>query len=235
MIKILILCNNLETAKQITNKVTSNLESTRIIGIASTITEFKSIINNSEPDLIITTNKHIINLLKDCFPFFLPGIVLISDLSKEDEEELVYKNYKNLLSINYHSNFKEISNLVQNFIKENLTISKKAKAIKILTNLGFNFKLSGTNYLLDTILYVNSYKGSSSFETLFYDIYPHIAELNNTTPKVIKWSIERSIKYLYDQHGQDTYEKIEKYTGVEYPDKFTSKFIINFIANKLDS
>ena len=61
MIKILILCNNLETAKQITNKVTSNLESTRIIGISSKLTEFKSIINNSEPDLIITKNKNIIN------------------------------------------------------------------------------------------------------------------------------------------------------------------------------
>lgn len=229
MIKVMILCNSLNTAQKITNKVVASIEKVKIVGIATTFEESKSIISNYEPDLIITTNTNIFDFIEENFVTYSPGIAIISNLKAKNF------SYRNLLLIDYQHDFKTISKEINNFIKESLSITKKEKAIKILSYVGFDFKLSGTNYLLDTILYVNSYKGSSSFETLFYDIYPHIAELNNTTPKVIKWSIERSIKYLYDQHGQDTYEKIEKYTGVEYPDKFTSKFIINFIANKLDS
>ena len=142
---------------------------------------------------------------------------------------------KNYIIVDYRESFTSISEVISTFVKENLKTSKKEKAIKILSHIGFNFKLSGTNYLLDSILYANSYKGSYSFETLFYDIYSYVAELNNTSSNVVKWAIERSINYLYGSANTDILKRIEKYFGIEYPEKITPKFTINFIANKLSS
>ncbi len=233
MINLLILSNSLETVQKITNKIVSHLESVRIVGIVNTISDMKDIIMEHEPDLIITTNNRIFNLLKEHFVFFYPGVILISKVVPEVEDEKEGLKYDNALIIDYHTNFKNILEQTELFIKDNLTISKKSKAIKTLSYIGFDFKWSGTNYLLDCILYVNSYKGSCSYDTLYYDVYPIIAKMNNTTTNVVKWGIERAIKYVYSTNGSDTYERIFKYTGVEYPNKITAKFIITFISNKL--
>lgn len=230
MIKVMILYNNLNTVKKLINKVTADIEKIRIVGIAATLDETKSIIAEFEPDLIITTNSNIFKFLEENFVMYSPGIVVISNM--KDIEDI---SYKNLLIIDYRHDFKTISKEITNFIKENLSITKKEKAIKILTYVGFDFKLSGTNYLLDSILYANSYKGSYSFETVYYDIYSHVAELNNTSCNIIKWSIARTINYLYAKGDKHTYERIEKYFGLEYPsEKLTPKFLINYISNKLN-
>lgn len=230
MIKVLVLCNSLETVKKITNKVVANLENTRVVGIATSLSEITNIVENFEPDLIITTSTKIFDWLNENLFLYTPGIIVISDTNIEKDF-----SYKNFQIIDYHLKFTDITEQIHNFIKENLYISKKSQTIKILSYIGFSFKLSGTNYLLDSILYANSYKGSYSFDTLYYDIFPHIAELNNTTTNVVKWAIERSIRYLYTNGDDEVFKRIEKYTGVTYPDRITSKFIINLIASKLNA
>lgn len=229
MIKVMILCNSLNTAQKITNKVVASIEKVKIVGIATTFEESKSIISNYEPDLIITTNTNIFDFIEENFVTYSPGIAIISNLKAKNF------SYRNLLLIDYQHDFKTISKEINNFIKESLSITKKEKAIKILSYVGFDFKLSGTNYLLDSILYANSYKGSYSFETVYYDIYSYVAELNNTNCNIIKWSIARSINYLYNKGDKLTYERIEKYFGIEYPEKLTPKFLINYISNKLNT
>lgn len=229
MIKVMILCNSLNTAQKITNKVVASIEKVKIVGIATTFEESKSIISNYEPDLIITTNTNIFDFIEENFVTYSPGIAIISNLKAKNF------SYRNLLLIDYQHDFKTISKEINNFIKESLSITKKEKAIKILSYVGFDFKLSSTNYLLDSILYANSYKGSYSFETVYYDIYSYVAELNNTNCNIIKWSIARSINYLYNKGDKLTYERIEKYFGIEYPEKLTPKFLINYISNKLNT
>lgn len=81
-------------------------------------------------------------------------------------------------------------------------------------------------------MYLHSFKGLS-FDTLYRDVYPYIASINNTTVNRIKWSIERSIRYLYQKNDEKLIATINNYFGIKYPDKITSKMIINFIANTL--
>lgn len=230
MLKLMLLCNTLGTSQKITNKIISNIENIRLIGIATNLEEAQNIIKASDPDLVVTTNLKIFELIQEKFIVYSPGVILISN--PKIKKEISYKNY---ILLDYREDFSSMSEEIKNFIKENLKTTKKEKAIKILSHIGFSFKLSGTNYLLDSILYANSYKGSYSFESLYYDIYSHVAELNNTTSNVVKWAIERSINYLYGSAGEETLNKIEKYFGVTYPEKITPKFTINFIANKLSS
>ena len=230
MLKLMLLCNTLGTSQKITNKVISKIENIRLVGIATTLDEAQTIIKESDPDLVITTNIKAFELIQERFILYSPGVILISNIKAKFD--ITYKNY---IIVDYRESFTSISEVISNFVKENLKTSKKEKAIKILSHIGFNFKLSGTNYLLDSILYANSYKGSYSFETLFYDIYSYVAELNNTSSNVVKWAIERSINYLYGSANTDILKRIEKYFGIEYPEKITPKFTINFIANKLSS
>lgn len=231
MLKLMILCNNLNTAQKITNKIISNIENIRLVGIATNPEEAKIIIKEFEPELIITTNVTIFKLIEEKFVMYCPGIIIISNISDKEKKEI---SYRNSLIINYHHSFKEISSEINEFLENYASISKKEKIIKTLSYIGFDFKLSGTNYLLDSIIYANSYKGSYSFETIYYDIYSYVAELNNTNCNIIKWSIARSINYLYLKANKSTYDRIEKYFGVEYPEKLTPKFIINFISNKIN-
>lgn len=230
MIKIMILCNNLNTIQKLTNKVVSSIENLRIVGLVTTLDECKPIINEYEPDLILTTNANIFEFIKEKFVMYSPSIIIISNL--ENAKKFYYKN---LLIIDYRHDFKTISKEINDFIKKNLSITKREKAIKILTNIGFDFKLSGTNYLLDSILYANSYKGSYSFESVYHDVYSYVANLNNTNCNIIKWSIARSINYLYAKGDKLTFERIEKYFGIEFPEKLTPKFLINYISNKLNT
>lgn len=230
MLKLMLLCNTLSTSQKITNKIISNIENIRLIGIATNLEEAQGIMKETDPDLIVTTNLKIFELIQEKFIISSPGVILISN--SKVNHDISYKNY---ILFDYRESFSTITEKLSEFVKENLKTSKKEKAIKILSHVGFSFKLSGTNYLLDSILYANSYKGSYSFETLFYDVYSHVAELNNTNSNVVKWAIERSINYLYGSASKDTIKKIDKYFGVTFPEKITPKFTINFIANKLSS
>ncbi len=230
MLKLMLLCNTLGTSQKIINKIICNIENIRLIGISTTLDEAQSIIQKSDPDLIVTTNLKIFELIKEKFITYSPGVILISNSKVKHDI-----SYKNFIILDYRESFASITEIITDFVKENLKTSKKEKTIKILSHVGFSFKLSGTNYLLDSILYANSYKGSYSFETLFYDIYSQVAELNNTNSNIVKWAIERSINYLYGSATNETLQKIEKYFGIKYPERITPKFTINFIANKLSS
>lgn len=230
MLKILILCKNNSTAKSILNKVISNIKELQLIGIANNENESLELIQKREPNLIISTNEKIINLIKTNYTTYTPGIILISK-SKENNKDWYYRN---LLILNYNLNFKKISNCILDFIQNNITYSKKQTLIELLSKIGFDLKLVGTTYLIDSILYVNTYKGAFSFEQLQRDIYSHVATINHTNIDRVKWSIARSINYMYNKQTQNTYRYAEKYFGLEYPQKPTPKLVINSIANILD-
>ena len=67
MLKLLILCKNMEAAKKLINKVAFNLNDTRIIGLTDNLSEANSILKSSEPELIICTNPDIIYLIQNKF------------------------------------------------------------------------------------------------------------------------------------------------------------------------
>lgn len=226
MIKILILCKKSETSKSLVNYVISKISILRLVGIANTQTEALKILEEQKPNLIISTDKNILLLVKHNFKHYTPGIIL---LSKKLEEPQFF--YRSLLILQYNLNFDIMVRKIRNFITDNFSVSKKEQIRKILSEIGFNLKLSGTMYLIDSVLYTNTYRSGYSFEKLEKDIYSYIAQKNNSTPKRVKWAIERAINYMYQKQTEDTYYYIEKYFAIEYPQKPTAKLIINTLAS----
>lgn len=223
MIRTLIICSNFEIAKRLINKILYKIDDVKIIGIMSRL---KPEVIDRKINLIITSNKNIVYDVLDNKHLSSVKIIFISFYAIK-----LFEN-KNLLEFNYFSSDTAISNSITYFINTKFNNPSKKKVIKILKNLGFDFKLVGTLYLVESIMYIHSFKGYS-FETLYRDVYPYIANINNTTINRIKWSIERSIRYLYNKNNEKDILNIYNYFGVKYPDKITSKMIINFIANSL--
>lgn len=229
MVKILILCDKLTTAKTLTNKIISGINDLQLIGITNTLKEALEIIKFSEPDLIISTNEKVINLIKKTYAHYTPGIVL---LSKKDPNNNLY--YKNCIVLDPSIGFQNLSGYIFSYIQSTIKQSKKKNAINILTTLGFDFKLTGTIYLLDAVLYANTYKNSYSYEQYQKEIYNHVAKLNNTYFDRVNWAIARSINYMYKKHSRESYRILEKYLGLEYPAKPTPKLVVNSVATLLD-
>lgn len=229
MIKILIFCNKLATAKTLTNKVISGFNDLQLIGITNTFDETLELIDKCEPNLIISTNEKIIDFIKKTYAHYTPSVVLLSKTNPSTE---LY--YKNCIILDPDSSLQNISGYIFNFVQSTIKQSKKKNAINILTTLGFDFKLSGTVYLLDAILYANTYKNSYSYEQYQKSIYSHVAKLNNTYCDKVTWAITRTINYMYKKHSRESYQILEKYLGLEYPEKPTPKLVVNTIATLLD-
>ena len=228
MLKTFIFCKNSFTAQTLTNKVISNIERLRLVGFSYDSAESILLIEKSKPNLIITFDRELILLIRRNFKHYNPAIVLID---KNTEEPNFH--YKNLLIIHAKTELELIEKKISNFINDKLNLSKSKHVIKILSDIGFDLKLTGTKYLIDAILYTNTYKGAYTAEILERDIYPEIAQIYNVTPQRIKWAINRSINYMYQKHTKDTYYFVEQYCAIEYPYKPTPKLIINAIANSI--
>ena len=227
MLKLLILCKKMETAKNLTNKVAVHLKDARLIGIANSLSEAKSILKEEQPEFIISTSKEIIDVIKETFINYFPGIIFFT------HKKYRSTSYKNMIIINSNDDYEFTIKQISSFINKNKSTHKE-KVINILTYLGFDFKLSGTIYLLDAVLYAHTYKGSYSFEKLERDIYSPVADANNTNINRVKWSIFRAINYMYHKHTETSYQIVEKYFGLKYPTKPTPKLIISLISNNLD-
>lgn len=228
MLKILIISKNLKIAKTIINKILYNIENLKIVSIANNFNEAEYFLKDSQPELIITTEIEVAQFIREKFINYFPGIIFILKSTNVDID------YKNKLILNNRQVASLMKKNILLFIKNTITLSRREKAATMLVNLGFDFKLNGTVYLLDSILYAHTYKGSFSFEQLKRDIYTYVSELNNTTADRVKWSISRSINYMYKRHNKESYEIVERYLKVEYPVKPTPKLIVSIIANTLD-
>lgn len=228
MIKVLIICKQLESVKKIFNNIVCKIKNLHLIGIANSFSEAKKILIDEEADIIITTSKNTITFIKNNFITYNPGIIIIDSISRLEVD------YPKFIIINNEKSFDEMRDKIKFFLKYSIEKSQKEKISFILNQLGFSFNWSGTIYLLDSILYAHSYKGSYSFERVKRDIYFHVANYNNTTSSRVKWSIERAIRYMYSKHSKDTYQYVEKLLRIEYPQRPVAKQIISIIANSID-
>ena len=231
MIKILIVCKNDTTAKIILNNVISQIPTLRLVGIANTLKESTYFIEKSEPNLIMTTEQSFIDHLNDYNTYYTPGLIFISN--PDSDPTIEYKQKKSFLYIPTDDNYRMILARTLKFIAKNINVSKKYEIKEILENIGFNFRLSGTIFLLDSLTYIKSYEGAEYFENLSTDVYPFVARKHNTTPQNVKWSIERSLKYLYQRNESKTHEVIEEYFGIKAPEKITPKVLITSIIDLL--
>ncbi len=227
MVKVLIMSKQVNVCKEILNKILSQIDGLRIVGIVTKLSEANSIMKEIEPNLIISTELNIIKLLKSNFLTYSPSIVVLSKNTQK------YTDYDKLLFLSFDLSYSEMSSRIFNFIKDDIISNFKEKTIDTLIKLKFDFNLSGTIYILESVLYIHTYKGSYLFEKMNRDIYPYIAKIYGTNSNRVKWSISRSINYMYNKHSKESYKIVEDYFGTPYPIKPTPKLVISLIASKI--
>lgn len=99
---------------------------------------------------------------------------------------------------------------------------------KELLLLGYNFKLEGTHYLLETISYIYNKNNMKLLKNLEKNVYKEIAIKNGKKILDIKTSIIRATNYVYNYQDED---KLYEYFSINI--KITPKLVISTILNKL--
>ena len=227
MMKALIISKKIENSKKILNNVVNKISNLQLIGIANSYYEARDLLIRTQADIIISTDQKTIDFVKKEFISYIPGIIIIDSIIR------ITQSYPKLLLINNENNFDYMANKIMFFLKNTIEYSQKQKISNILSDIGFDYNLSGTVYLQESILYAHTYKGSYNFERVKRDIYSQIAQSNNTTSDRVKWAIERAIKYLYKKDKVD-YDYVEELFKIPYSQRITPKQIISVISNLLD-
>ena len=169
MIKTLIVEDNLEYVKNTLNNTLNNtlskFKDIQIRYIATTVKEAINIIYNNKIDLIFLDLKlpdssglEILKKLKTFNYIEKISVIVISGdailinkanyeykvnniINKVEKEEIMYQKIKQSIDeINYMDREKNIKEL-----------------IKEITNMGYNWKYKGTNYLMEAIIYIYIY------------------------------------------------------------------------------
>lgn len=224
MIKILILCENNKLIKEILNSVVVITNNLKLTGISNTIGEAKALMLRNKPDFIITTNQLIIPEVNQTFTSHAPKTIFITKRPQKSTKRVMY--------VDANWEFSQILMQISKILKRNVENSKKELVTNLLIDFGFDFKISGTPFLLDAILYKDTYDGNHCLEKLV-DVYSHVAQMHNTSLEKVTWAINRSVEYMYAKHTKYTYANIEKYFRIKYPEKITPKLVINLISSNL--
>lgn len=219
MINIVIYNNNLKFIKKYCNIISTNFNSSaKIAGIASTKSELDSIYERNIIDLIIidlnTYNKKSIS-------DYLRSIkykVVICDRPIKSRRCL------NTLYILNNSDNSTITYELKTFINKPSENIVRKSTLNLLESLGFDFKLKGTNYLLEAIVYSYLNKNAYLYDNLEKNIYTFISQKYNVSNSVVKHSIIRSINSTNSNSLKSYFNNL---------DRITSKTLISEIVNRI--
>ncbi len=173
-----------------------------------------------------------------------------SYVATTNEEILEIISYTKIDGIFCNKNFTIISNIIdipifyiiednKNNNKIEICLSEINKNVLVkkdirreITNqlllLGYNFKLKGTQFLFEAILYIYQKKEISLVENLERNVYRYIAMRNNKTVTNIKTNIIKSTNYVYTYQDKKV---LYEYFSLDI--KITPKLVISTILNKL--
>ena len=223
MYKIIIFNNDLNQVKKICNIFLTNFSNLKLSGIVSDENELSYICKNFKIDMIIISqedviNKNIENLLNN-----ITYKIIISQQAK------IPKSSKYILYLPSNFSEKYIINRFGKFITNINEKNIRKDVYHILESLNFDFKLVGTKYLAESIIYSYLNKNNYHFENLEKMIFPYVAKKFNVSEKNVKWSIIRSINNMNSNLKNVELRK----QFFNFPDKITCKVLISEIVNRL--
>lgn len=224
MFNLIIYSNNLKQIKKYGNVIFSNFTNIHLSGIASNKKELEFFLKSQKINLIL------ISCADSQKPSILP---LISNIENKiiicDDEEKCLKSSNHILYLSSHSNLESTLKKLKLFTpKVNEEFIRK-RVRKILEKFNFDFKLIGTKYLLEAIVYSYLTREAYLFENLEKQIYPYVSQLYNVSPLNIKWGIIRTINNMRLKLTKSDLQNF----SLENSEKITSKFIISEIVNRL--
>lgn len=117
---------------------------------------------------------------------------------------------------------------INSCLKSNKIFELTKIVTKELLTLGYNFKLQGTQYLLESIVYICSKRDMNLLENLEKNVYKYISNKNNKRVSNIKTSIIKSTNYVYDYQDE---KKLHNYFSIDI--KITPKLVISTVVKKV--
>lgn len=223
MYKIIIYYNDLKIVKNICNNILFKSSNLHLSGLATTEKEFLELYNRDKPHIILLHQESIKNPQVHSIYEKVSSKIILCENKKNS------RNSKYQLYLTPQSTYLSIKNDFDILLSNLSERCIRMKIHKILNRLGFDFKLSGTNYLFDAIMYSTLHKNEYVFENLERNVYPYLAEKFNVSVSNIKWSIIRSINNMNSNLNSRKNKKIL----VEFSEKITAKLLITEIVNRL--
>ena len=224
MCNFVIYNNNLNLIKKYGNIIFSNFSDIHLSGIASNKKELESILNTQKVNLII------ISYADSQKNSLLPLVNNIENkiIICEDDQHL-FKSTKHILYLSINSSIESTLKKLKIFTPKLDEEFIRRRVKRILEKFNFNFKLIGTKYLLEAIVYSYFTRETYLFENLEKQIYPYVSQKYNVNPLTIKWAIIRSINTMKTKSNSTNLHSLL----LDDSEKITSKFIISEIVNKL--
>lgn len=223
MYKTVIFSNDFQIVKKSCNVLLNNSNNMQLLGVAGNYDELLELSNNSKIDIIIISDSNIHNTK---LQYILKNIEIKIIFCKNTQK---YRNSKYQLYLPIDDNSSHLISQFKNFISKTDSRNIRKKVFDILKNLSFDFKLLGTNYLVDAIIYSYMNKNDYRFENLEKHIYPYVAKLYKASNKNVKFSI---IRYVNNMNAHTTPNSSKK-CYINLDDKATPKLLISEIVNHL--
>lgn len=220
MLKGIIIADNLYFIREIINVAINEEINIKIDYIATTKSEAQEILSQKNFDIVfinlkskITTKEIILNL--DFNTLTKPKIILmidnISDIKKyknissiilkSDTTEIIYRKIKQVVDeIGNKTNIQDIKNMV----------------ISNVSDMGYNIKLVGTKYLIESIMFIYESNNFDMMNNLEQNVYKPIAYKHNKTIVNVKTNIAKSTRAMYGENN-----------------KLTPKYVISNILTRL--
>ena len=220
MCKQIIYGENLKIIKCMCNTTFKTFDKLEGFEIATCLEELFDIHKNNKITLLITSEEYL-------------TINEIKNLVKKIENKIIFcnnpehhRNTKNILYIPFNASQEYIYNSMEKFKFKFCEKIARIKTRQILEKLHFDFKLNGTNFLLEAIVYSYLHKTEYLFENLEKNIYPQVANICNVSYEIVKWSIVRSVNIM-NNHIKNS----EFFNNCN--EKITPKSLIYIIINRI--
>lgn len=237
MIKILIVDDNLEYAIKVMNYINKTNQNIQVFNIVKNKMKALNILNNrNDIDIVIlslniNTENEFIKLLTDKEKY-KKSIIVLSESSYNYNKlcinELIYSIIHK--TVNLNEIIKKINELIELKNKIKFECAIKEKIINEILNLSYDMSNLGTQYLVTAIEYIIINMPNKDFNNLKTDVYPFVAEFNNTSVHNVKNNIVRATEKMY---CQCEIEKLKKYFHYYDDIKPNTRTIIRTVINKV--
>ena len=223
MIKAIIIADNLQFIKEIVNILINEELNVKIEYIATNKEDALSILKRKNADIVFINlkfklnTKEILNYIRlnsINIPQVVVSIDKLNDIAK-------LRNYENIGNIFLKTDtprimFKKVKRIVDEINNSTNTSNVKDEVVEKVFNMGYNIKLIGTKYLIESIMFIYESNNIDIMNNLEKNVYKKIADNHNKTIVNIKTNIAKSTRAMY---GDDT--------------RLTPKYVISDILTKI--
>lgn len=196
MIKILIVDNNVICSKNLLNSIINQFEELQLVYIATSGKEGTDIIVNTHIDLVFWTisNNYEVKFMEQLIntnTIDMPQIIVIS------ENTNLLKTSKKLNCVSEIINKSESNDLIIEKITHiiscnNNTITIQDFILSELYSMGYNIKYKGTQYILESIIYVYKRNNFDLLDNVEQNVYKYIGNKHHKTINNIKTNINKA-------------------------------------------